>query len=55
MEVVQEWVRNIFVFILSLTFVEMLMPSGSFKPYLKYIFSLAIMAAIIAPVSALLE
>ena len=55
MEVVQEWVRNIFIFILSLTFVEMLMPSGSIKPYIKYVFSLAIMASIIAPISGLLE
>ncbi len=55
MEVIQEWVKNIFIFILALTFIEMLMPSGSIKPYLKYIFSLAIMASIIAPISALLE
>ena len=55
MEVIQEWVRNIFIFILALTFIEMLMPSGATKPYLKYVFSLAIMASIIAPVSGLLE
>ena len=55
MEIVQEWVRNIFIFILSLTFIEMLMPSGNIKPYLKYVFSLAIMASIIAPISGLLE
>lgn len=55
MEIIQEWVRNIFIFILALTFIEMLMPSGNIKPYLKYVFALAIMASIIAPVSALLE
>lgn len=55
MEVIQEWVRNIFIFILSLTFIEMLMPSGSIKPYLKYVFSLAIIASIITPIGGLLE
>ncbi len=54
MEVIQEWVRNIFIFILALTFVEMLMPSGKIKPYLKYVFSLAIIASILTPIAGLM-
>ena len=55
MEVIQEWVRNIFIFIISLTFVEMLMPSGKIRPYIKYVFSLTVIASILTPLMALLE
>ena len=55
MEVMQEWVRNIFIFIIGLSFVEILMPSGKIRPYIKYVFSLAIMASILMPLSRLLE
>lgn len=55
MEVMQEWVKNIFIFIIALTFIEMLMPSGQTRPYIKYVFSLTIMASILMPVAGLLE
>ena len=55
MEVIQEWIKNIFIFIIGLSFVEILMPSGKIRPYIKYVFSLAIMAAILMPLMALLE
>ena len=55
MEMIQEWVRNIFIFILALTFVEMLLPSSKTRPYIKYVFSLAIMASILMPLITLME
>lgn len=55
MEVIQEWVRNIFIFILALTFIEMLLPSGKIQSYIKYVFSLAIMASILMPLTGLME
>ena len=55
MELIQEWVRNIFMFILSLTFIELLLPSSKIKPYIKFIFSMTIMATILAPLVSLLE
>lgn len=55
MEVVKEWVENIFLFIIALTFVEMLLPDSNIKPYVKFIFSMAIMGSIIIPIFSLLE
>ena len=55
MEVIQEWVRNIFIFIIALTFVEMLLPSGKIRPYINFVFSLAIMASILTPLISLME
>ncbi|MBP3384359.1 MAG: stage III sporulation protein AF [Firmicutes bacterium] len=55
MEVMKEWVRNIFILILALTFVEMLMPAGNIQKYIRYVFSMVIMASILMPLAALLE
>ena len=55
MEVIKEWVRNIFILILALSFIEMLLPSGNMRKYIRYIFSMAIMASILMPLAALLE
>ena len=55
MEVISEWVRNIFMFIIALTFIEMLFPSTRISPYIKYVFSLVILASILMPLIALVE
>lgn len=55
MEVIKEWVRNIFLLIMALTFIEILLPSSRMENYLRFIFSLAIMASILMPIVTLLE
>lgn len=51
----KEWVRNIFILILALTFIEMLLPASRIQPYIRFVFSLAIMAAVLTPLTVLLE
>lgn len=55
MEIVKEWVKNIFVIIVAISFVEILLPQGAMKKYLKFIFSLIIMATILSPLIILME
>ncbi len=55
MEIVREWVKNIFLIIVAVTFVEILLPTGSMSKYLKFIFSLVIMAIILSPLAILVE
>ena len=55
MEIVTEWVKNIFIIIVAVTFVEILLPTGSMSKYLKFIFSLIIMAIILSPLAILME
>lgn len=50
MDVIKEWVSNLFIIILALTFIEMLLPETSMGKYLKFIFSLVIMATIMYPI-----
>ena len=55
MEVIREWARNIFIFIIALSFIEMLLPSSKTLPYIKFVFSLVIMASILTPLISLME
>lgn len=55
MEIVKEWVKNVFIIIVAITFIEILLPHGSMKKYLKFIFSLIIMAIILSPLAILME
>ncbi len=55
MEIVKEWVKNIFIIIIAITFVEILLPAGNMRNYLKFIFSLIIMAIILSPLAILME
>jgi stage III sporulation protein AF len=55
MEIVREWVKNIFIIIIAVTFIEILLPTGSMSKYLKFIFSLIIMAIILSPLAILME
>ena len=44
------WVRDIFLIIISLSFFRILMPESSLEEYLKFIFSLMVLAVILEPV-----
>lgn len=48
------WVRDIFLIIISLSFFQILLPESSLEKYLKFIFSLVILAVIIEPVVGIL-
>lgn len=48
------WVRDIFLIIISLSFFQILLPESSLEKYLKFIFSLVILAIIIEPVICIL-
>ena len=50
MDIVRDWVSNMFVIILTLSFVEILLPDTSIGKYIKFVFSLIIMAAILYPI-----
>ena len=45
-----KWVRDIFLIIISLSFFQILLPESSLEKYLKFIFSLIILAVILEPV-----
>lgn len=47
----KDWVWNIFIMTTSLAFVELLLPEGDMRKYLKFVFSLFILATIIYPFS----
>lgn len=51
MDIVKDWICNMFIMILSLSFMEMLLPDTSISKYIKCIFSLVIMAAVIYPLA----
>ena len=44
------WVKDIFLIIISLSFFQILLPDSSMEKYLKFIFSLVILAVILEPV-----
>lgn len=54
MELMKEWIKNIFFLIIVLSFVEILMPAGNMEKYIKYIFSVTILASILSPLVNLL-
>ncbi len=45
----KDWVWNIFMMTASLAFIELVLPEGNMQKYLKFIFSLIILAVIIHP------
>ncbi len=55
MEIMKEWVRNVFLLLLTLTFIEMLLPVSRMEKYIKFIFSLIVMATILSPLLIFLE
>ena len=49
------WVKDIFLIIISLSFFQILLPDSSMEKYLKFIFSLVILAVILEPVIKLVS
>ncbi len=45
-----QWVKDIFLIIISLSFFRILVPDSSMAKYLNFIFSLIILAVILEPV-----
>lgn len=54
MDIIKEWVSNMFIIILTLSFLEILLPDTSIGKYIRFIFSLVIMATIIYPLIQLI-
>lgn len=50
MDMIKDWVSSLFIIILAITFIEMLIPETSMGKYVKFVFSLIIMATIMYPV-----
>lgn len=44
-----QWVRDIFIIIISLTFFQILLPESSMGKYVRFIFSLIILMIILQP------
>lgn len=49
------WINNVFLVILSLSFFQILIPESSMEKYLKFIFSLVILAVILEPLMHLIS
>lgn len=49
------WISNVFLVILSLSFFQILIPQSSMEKYLKFIFSLVILAVILEPLMHLVS
>lgn len=50
---ITDWVRNIFIMVAAVSFVEILLPGGSMGKYVKFILSLMILAVVLYPFSLL--
>ena len=55
MEQVYVWVRDIFLVIISLSFFQILIPNSQMEKYLKFIFSMIVLAIIVETVIFLLN
>ncbi len=51
MEFIAGWVKNLFLMIISITFLEILLPDSSMAKYVKFIFSIIILATILSPLT----
>lgn len=49
-DIVKQWVSSLFIIILALSFIEILLPDSLMGKYVKFVFSLVIMATILYPV-----
>lgn len=47
---VREWVMSVVLLVAAAAFFEGIFPAGSMNRYLKYIFALVILSAVLAPV-----
>lgn len=54
MNIIKEWVSNLFIIVLTLSFLELLLSETSIGKYIKFVFSLIIMVTIIYPIISLI-
>jgi len=54
MNVAAQWVKNIFIIILVVSFMEIILPKSSMEKYVKYVLSLIILATILSPLARIL-
>ena len=47
------WIKDIFLVIISLSFFQVLIPNSKTEKYIKFIFSLVILAIVLEPISKL--
>ena len=55
MSAVWEWVRNLTMIVILFSFVEILLPGSGMKRCMKFIFSLAMLAMVLSPISDLMQ
>ena len=55
MNIVTDWIREAFLVILSITFLEVLLPEGILKKYVTFIYSIVIMAVLLSPLQNLMH
>lgn len=55
MDILKAWVRDIFIVVTALCFVEIVLPKGSMRKYLKFIFSVIILGVVLSPIVNLLD
>ena len=51
MDWVLDWAREIILIVMAISFLELVLPSGGIKKYVKFIFSLVILSVILFPLS----
>jgi len=51
MNQITDWIEDIFIIILSISFIEIMLPDSSMKKYIKFIYSIMIMAVILEPLN----
>ena len=51
MNQITDWIEDIFIIILSISFIEIMLPDSSMKKYIKFIYSIMIMAVILEPIN----
>ena len=54
MDQIYTWIKDIFLIIISLTFFLILLPDSKMSKYLKFIFSLIVLAVILEPLTSFL-
>ncbi len=52
---VYSWVRDILLILVSLSFFQILLPESSMAKYLRFIFSLVVLAVILDPLTDLVQ
>lgn len=52
-ELLRDWVRDIFIVAVGLYFVELVVPQGSMRKYIRFIFSIMILSVVLSPLAYL--